>query len=345
MRWRGVEREVRLMKPSLRAVLAAVIVAAGIAPGTGVALAQDGPSPSTAEGVPDPAGRIAFGRIVRMDDMYGQVVALYAIDPDGSDLVQLTDGESAFPAWSPDGTRLAFTMGQPDGSWQIATMTGDGSDVRVLTTGAGISEVPTWSPDGASIVYDTSPTMPTGGSFHTVLYRMDADGSHPELLGDPDTFDVEPRFSPDGRELLFERVTFEGDRQLGTLMVRDLASGQERTIDAAGTAVEHGNWSPDGQWIIYDVASWMTDTVADDQLERIAADGSGKPVVLVEGTTSQAGFKPWYSPDGTRILFGCHGPAGDDAACIMHADGSDLEILVDEPGVHENHFSWGVTAP
>lgn len=49
------------------------------------------------------------------------------------------------------------------------------------------------------------------------------------------------------------------------------------------------------------------------------------------------------SPDGSRILFGCFmgGQASSDAACLMDADGSNVEILVDTPR-HENHFSWGV---
>lgn len=294
------------------------------------------------DGVPDPAGRIAFGRITRQDPNFGQVIAIWAIDPDGSDLLQLNEGESAFPAWSPDGSRLAFTQRQADGSWQIATMAPDGSDVRVLTTDNVISEVPSWSPDGTWLAYDSSPTLPGGDGFHTTLWRIDADGSNPTQLGDPSTFDVEPRVSPDGTEVAFERLTFDGGIQRQALVVRDIETGVERVITAAGTAVEHANWSPDGAWLIYDVSPVLGGAVPNDQVERIAADGSGVPVVLFPATEQQGGFKPWYSPDGGRILFGCFmgGPASSDAACLMDADGSNVEILVNS-GEHENHFSWG----
>src|SRR6187399_765935 len=94
------------------------------------------------------------------------------------------------------------------------------------------------------------------GTFHTVLYRMQADGSNPQLLGDPDAFDVEPRISSDGTKVLFERLSFANGGQQNVLWVRDLASGEEHALTAAGSEVEHANWSPDGESIIYNVASW-----------------------------------------------------------------------------------------
>jgi hypothetical protein len=189
----------------------------------------DDPSYSSSDQAaePHPDGRIAFGREVERDLLFGQIVALYAVDPDGSNLVKLTDGDSAMPAWSPDGTRLAFGLRMDDGSWQIATIAPDGGDLQVLTSGPGIHEIPSWAPDGSWIAYGYSPNMPDDDTFHTVIYRMDADGSNTELLGSPDTFDVEARVSPDGTRVVFARLTFEDDDMQATLMVRDIASGED----------------------------------------------------------------------------------------------------------------------
>lgn len=306
---------------------------------------EPAPSAHPGDGVADPDGRIAFGRITREDSSFGQVISLWAIDPDGSDLVQLNDGESGYPAWSPDGSRLAFTQGQPDGTWQISTMAPDGSDVRVLTSGRG-GDGASWSPDGKWIAYNSAATEFDDPNFHTTLWRMDADGTNPVQLGDPDAFDVEPRISPDGTEVLFERLSFPNDQQRQDLVVRNIETGDERVIEAAGQSVEHANWSPDRHWIIYDVSPRLGGTPPADQVEIIAADGSGVPIVLFPGSASQGGFKPWYSPDGSRIVFGCFqgGQSSTDAACLMDADGTNFAYLIDDPSIHENHC-WGPPAP
>ena len=195
-------------------------------------------------------------------------------------------------------------------------MAAGGSDVQVLTTGIG-ADGASWSPDGSWIAYSQADVA--GDSFRTTIWRMEADGSDPVPLGDPDAFDVEPRISPDGSEVLFERLTFPGGKQRQELIVRDVATGVERVVLGIERAVEHANWSPDGAWIVYNTSPQLGATTLNDQVERITADGGGEPEVLFAGTSTQGGFKPWYSPDGERILFGCFqgGMASTDAACIM----------------------------
>ena len=312
------------------------------------ALASSSSSVSSGEGVPDPHGRIAFGRITRIDSNFGQVVALFAIDPDGSDEVQLTDGESGYPEWSPLGDRLAYTVGLQDGSWQIATMAPDGRDVRVLTSGPGEKSTPSWTPDGSALIYAHSPTVGGDPLYRTTLWRMNADGTEQKLIGNPDTFDLEPKVSPDGKAVVFARLTSRGEKLTTAVTIRDLATGGERVLRAAGSWPEHAGWSADGRWIIYNVWSGITDSVPNDQVERVAADGSGQATVLFAGTAARAGFKPKISPDGTQIAFGCvleGGRSSDSGLCLMNSDGTNAHIVVDRNATHENHFDWGPTSP
>jgi TolB protein len=76
--------------------------------------------------------------------------------PEGcpSDRYNLSDdlARDRFPAWSPDGRRIAFSS-QRSGVWDVYTMNADGSQIRRLTNGTGAFTFPSWSPDGQQIIF------------------------------------------------------------------------------------------------------------------------------------------------------------------------------------------------
>jgi Tol biopolymer transport system component len=339
---------------SVAAAAAALVLLALGAPATGQS-AGNGPQPlcrSTeagplgneahpGDGTPDPAGRIAYATVGRFDPAFGPIgTRLFAIDPDGSDSVLLLDCDVARPQWSPDGSRLAFTIGMDDGSWQVATVAADGSDLRLLTSGPGIHEIPAWAPEGSWLAYDASDVGLDDPAFRTTLRRVGADGSGAAALGDPGTFDVEPRLSPDGIRLAFGRL-LPDQGFASPVLVRDLASGAERQVTPPGASFEHPEWAPDGHTLIFNGRDDMPDKGTIYTLDVDRDDAT--PVVVLDPSTGRGGVKPVYAPDGSRIVFVCSDEAGE-GVCLMDVDGSDVSVLVDDPSVPENFSTWGAAA-
>ena len=286
------------------------------------------PLPSHAnDGTPHPGGRIVFGKLAYSNEK-GQVVApLFAIDPDGSDVVQILDCNVERPRISRDGTRLAFSVVMSDGSWQLATSTIDGSDLRILTsTPPGEQEektgTPDWSPDGKSLVYARN---------HTI-WSIGANGSNDRLIGEADGFDWEPRFSPDGSSVVFLHGNFT--KGVSEPWILDIATGKQRAVFASNDReLEHPDWSPDGKWIIYNTLGPKGELI-----ERMPSDDPDASPEAVFGSVGNFAYKPAYSPDGKSIVFGCSG-----RLCVMAADGSDVKVLFAMPEFEVNHIAWGVT--
>jgi len=301
------------------------------------------------DGVPDPAGRIVFGRSITKDPTFGQLTTLYAIDPDGSDLTMLTDCQVEYPHISPDGTRIALGIRMDDGSMQVATMAIDGSDLRILTT-SGYNEYPDWSPDGTWLVYSGAPDAdvaaidrecPINDCLLTLglkepLRRMSADGSDDRLLGDPEALDFYPRISPDGMAVVFNRID-PSNQDWHTIMIRELATGDERVVTANDREPALPQWSPDGRSILYATVHapgrpadiWM-------QVETVPADDPTAAPTVLRPVAEGGGSQPGYSPNGSRIVFFCGG------LCTMAADGSGVQEIISAPGLVPVQPNWGI---
>jgi Tol biopolymer transport system component len=292
---------------------------------------------------PGANGRILFSRF---DPAIGDQ-DFYTANPDGSRVLQVTSVPSYCPEWSPDGTRIAFTFVEPDGNTKVATMKADGSELRVLATG----ECPSWSPDQSKLVFDFSPIAdPNAPGFATHLYVMNADGTNVHPLMDPSVegFDVEPRWQPSGGLITFARIRKGslGIQQEAVYVVR--TDGTDvRQLTSWGLAPEHPTWSPDGQWITFNDASFKPGT--HETIWLMHPDGMNRHVVY-QGTANTGGVKPQFSPDGTKILFACitygsaFGRGHTEDICTMNADGSRVVDITNTPDRFENQPSWG-TAP
>jgi Tol biopolymer transport system component len=87
---------------------------------------------------------------------------------DGSNPTQLTfspDAQETWPAWSPDGTQIAYTSNADDDSQDIWVMDADGTNQTRLTVNTGVFDAfPEWSPDGTQIAF-TSDSADRGSAI------------------------------------------------------------------------------------------------------------------------------------------------------------------------------------
>jgi hypothetical protein len=104
-------------------------------------------------------------------------------------------GRDSEPDWSPDGRRIAFVRGAPDGrSSALFVVRRDGGGLVRLTGGAQVVSRPAWSPDGRRIAYAASPLE--GGSFD--IWVVDLDGGDPRRVAGGPAEQVAPSFARDG---------------------------------------------------------------------------------------------------------------------------------------------------
>ena len=122
---------------------------------------------------------------------FGGDGALWAVDADGSHLEELLDRPIGYPAWSPDGGRVALEL--RDDETHIGVL--DLASGKLADLGRGY--VPKWSPDGTRLTF-----IRDAGDVSDI-YVMHADGSHVVQLTDDVAFDTFPIWSPDGSSVLF----------------------------------------------------------------------------------------------------------------------------------------------
>ena len=132
---------------------------------------------------------------------------IWTVNADGTETTRLTfdrELDELDPAFSPDGSKIAFvsaTPGGPASTRDILVVDADGSNPVNLTAangGAGAEDSdPSWSPDGSKIAF----TSDRGGGAE--IWVMGSGGGNPTTLTSANGRDEQPAFSPDGTRIVF----------------------------------------------------------------------------------------------------------------------------------------------
>jgi Tol biopolymer transport system component len=286
-----------------------------------VALLGGTPAPQAGAAFPGINGKIAFDT-----DRDAGNIDIYMMQEDGSSPTRLTTdpGLDVEPAWSPDGTRIAFSTNR-DGNYEIYTMNADGSGQTNLTNDNGDDRDAAWSPDGTKI------TFASERDGDSEIFVMNADGSSPVQLTDNILFiDARPAWSPDGSKIAFDSDR-DGDNEIYVMSAAD-GSGQTNLSDDSSLDVEP-TWSPDGSKIAF-----RTNRDGNREVYVMnATDGSGQANLT---NNPENDFSPSWSPDGTRISFTTNRLGTDEVFVMAAADGSGQTNLTNNLPASDGSPDW-----
>jgi Tol biopolymer transport system component len=271
---------------------------------------------------------------------------IYVMNADGSKQTRLTNdpAEDWNPAWSPDGSRIAFISlrnetrkpsdcGDACNS-EIYVMNADGSRVTRQTNNTTPDWNPHWRPQlslvsQALAVPTITPTplaaITAGGRGQLTywaqvgspvnIYLVDLNGTakDAQVLAQGEA----PSWSPDGNQIAYVTYPSGGG---GEITILDISSGQSRKLTQSTDNNEwEPAWSPDGKLIAF--------SRDHQEIDVINADGTNEQRLF---SGKETYYAPGWSPDGTRLVF-LKG-SGDFGASLMTAnrDGSGMrEVAAD----------------
>ena len=288
-------------------------------------------------------------------DGYYYEIATVAID--GTGLNRLTESKEGkfYPAWSPDGSSLAYLRSSysrlnPDLNGLLITSR-DGSNRRQVVRWHleqaegfpndiyGISFtpfVPRWSPDGRRLAVVLQEGR-EGGNNGVVIYTVGVDGTEVVRVSEAIS---QPSWSPDGSRLALARV--EGDKIVLVTLARDgsdprqvtkIAGIEERFVDLEDiyeSWIAGLSWSPDGAHVMFQcdvemlcIVNLESSVVSEVPLPELS------PARIYQGN----GHRAAWSPDGSRIAvralnFPGPEPGGYPVVYTMDPDGENVEVLV-----------------
>ncbi len=258
----------------------------------------------------------------------------------------LPDGPAGarHPDWSPDGSRLAFVVDDPDGTRDVWTSDWDGSNAAVLVDCVAPcrdADSPAWSPDGTRIVFHRYDVVDGRNPGSTLQVVDIATGAITTLASTTGAEYVRgPRWSPDGRSIVVEIERYIDDGN-DTEEITGVAIGvvdldeptpSLRVIRDFETFSTYPDWHPTEDLILFAAGARdpLDPTDAPSNLFTIRPDGTGLTQLTTQGPDDDGIWMPTYRPDGSGILATLVDRPGFDLTLVsLAADGTGLADLDD----------------
>ncbi len=239
---------------------------------------------------------------------------IYTIQADGTNLTRLTDGLD--PAWSPDGSQVAFARWSDQKGVYIVNADGGGES---LIYGWDEARTPDWSPAGTSLVFTRQYGQDPESISKISVFHLES-GQFMDLFSQDRSYS--PAWSPDG-----SRLVYASDRGLHWTSTE--LSAQAASSDPAGLSLasKPGDGapagSPDGQRVAFH--TWQHDHY---EICVMNSDGSGRLRLtessVVAARSVNSASPTWVGNDHIAYLTD---RSGSWELYIMRADGSGQRVM------------------
>jgi len=215
------------------------------------------------------------------------------------------------PAWSPDGSRIAYVSFDQKKPVVVVQNLAQGT-TRVVAAFWGNNSAPAWSPDGTRLAVTLTK------DDISQIYVIPADGGQPRRMTVTPAIDTEPNFSPDGKS-----IAFTSDRGGSPQIYRMPAEGgPAQRLTFEGTYNVRPRFSPDGKSIAFVQREAGKFRIA------VLEIATGQVTVLTDGTLDDS---PTYAPNGKMILYETQANGRGQLAAVS-SDGRVRQRLVSSAG-------------
>ncbi len=234
-------------------------------------------------------------------------------------------------AWSPDGSRIAYTRGNNSGDDSVWVVNADGTTTFPLEIGgSGAKRHPTWSPDSSKIAYAVVKNAPEQ------IYVAPSTGG----IGQPLANGVghEPNWSPDGSRIAFDAYQPKSFSYVDLHVVGADGSGTPLIVPPSlYTEWTFNAWSPDGGRIAYR----STASTGATTYRVMDAAGSGDHPLASPGE-ADVRYASW-SPDASRVVYegALISNIGARNLYVANSDGSGIAQPLTSDGKSE-YPAWRV---